>query len=60
MMQASRRSASGTRRRQATDHGDFPVLLGATVLMSAIVVTINRLVWRPLYVLAATRYALEN
>jgi NitT/TauT family transport system permease protein len=45
---------------QATDQGNFPVLLGATVLMSAIVVTVNRLVWRPLYVLAATRFALEN
>jgi NitT/TauT family transport system permease protein len=45
---------------QATDQGDFPVLLGATVLMSAIVVTVNRLVWRPLYTLAATRFALGN
>ena len=45
---------------QATDQGDFPMLLGATVLMSAIVVTVNRLVWRPLYTLAATRFALEN
>ena len=45
---------------QATDQGDFPVLLGATVLMSAIVVTVNRLVWRPLYALAATRFTLEN
>jgi NitT/TauT family transport system permease protein len=45
---------------QATDRGDFPLLLGATVLMSAIVVTVNRLVWRPLYTLAATRFALEN
>ena len=44
----------------ATDQGDFAVLLGATVLMSAIVVTVNRLVWRPLYALAATRFALEN
>ena len=32
----------------------------ATVLMSVIVVTVNRLVWRPLYSLAATRFALEN
>ena len=45
---------------RATDQGDFPLLLGATVLMSAIVVTVNRLVWRPLYALAATRFALEN
>jgi NitT/TauT family transport system permease protein len=44
---------------RATDQGDFPVLLGATVLMAAIVVTVNRLVWRRLYTLAATRFALE-
>jgi NitT/TauT family transport system permease protein len=43
-----------------TASGDFPVLLGATVLMSAIVVTVNRPVWRPLHALAATRFALEN
>jgi NitT/TauT family transport system permease protein len=45
---------------RATDQGDAPVLLGATVLMALIVVTINRLVWRPLYALAATRFALET
>jgi NitT/TauT family transport system permease protein len=45
---------------RATDQGDFPLLLGATVLMAAIVVTVNRLVWRPLYALSATRFALEN
>jgi NitT/TauT family transport system permease protein len=45
---------------RAADQGAFPVLLGATVLMGALVVTINRLVWRPLYALAATRFALEN
>jgi NitT/TauT family transport system permease protein len=45
---------------RATDQGDFPLLLGATVLMAAIVVTVNRLVWRPLYGLSATRFALEN
>jgi NitT/TauT family transport system permease protein len=45
---------------RATDEGDFAMLLGATVLMGAIVVTVNRLVWRPLYALAATRFALES
>jgi NitT/TauT family transport system permease protein len=45
---------------RATDQGDAPVLLGATVLMAVIVVTINRLVWRPLYALGATRFALET
>jgi len=45
---------------QATDRGNFPVLLGATVVMAVIVVTINRLLWRPLYTLAATRFKLES
>ena len=45
---------------RATDSGNFAVLLGATVVMAAMVVTINRLLWRRLYVLAATRYKLES
>jgi NitT/TauT family transport system permease protein len=45
---------------QATDGGNFRVLLGATVVMSMVVVTVNRLLWRPLYGLAATRFKLEN
>jgi len=44
----------------ATDSGNFAVLLGATVVMAAMVVTFNRLVWRRLYVLASTRFKLEN
>jgi NitT/TauT family transport system permease protein len=44
----------------ATDGGNFAVLLGATVVMAAMVVTFNRLVWRRLYVLASTRYKLEG
>ena len=44
----------------ATDSGNFAVLLGATVVMAVMVVTFNRLVWRRLYVLAATRYRLES
>jgi NitT/TauT family transport system permease protein len=44
----------------ATDTGNFRVLLGATIVMAAMVVTINRLVWRRLYNLAATRFKLEN
>ena len=43
----------------ATDSGNFQVLLGATIVMAAIVVTINRLLWRRLYVLAAARFKLE-
>ena len=45
---------------RATDSGNFPVLLGATVVMASLVVTVNRLLWRRLYVLASTRYKLEN
>ncbi len=44
----------------ATDSGNFPLLLGATVMMVAMVVTINRLLWRRLYGLAQTRYKLES
>jgi NitT/TauT family transport system permease protein len=42
----------------ATDHGQFQILLTATIVMALMVVTINRLVWRPLYRLAETRYKL--
>ena len=45
---------------QATDSGNFELLLAATILMAATVVTINRLVWRRLYALAETRYRLET
>jgi NitT/TauT family transport system permease protein len=45
---------------QATDNGNFDLLLGATILMAATVVTINRLVWRRLYALAETRYRVET
>jgi NitT/TauT family transport system permease protein len=45
---------------QATDSGDFHLLLAATMMMAAMVVTINRLVWRKLYALAETRFRLET
>ena len=44
----------------ATDTGNFRVLMAATILMAAMVVTINRLLWRRLYALAATRFKLES
>jgi NitT/TauT family transport system permease protein len=44
----------------ATDTGNFSVLLAATVVMAAMVVTINRLLWRRLYALASTRFKLEG
>jgi NitT/TauT family transport system permease protein len=45
---------------RATDDGNLPVLLTATVLMSVIVVTMNRTLWQRLYRLAATRFKLET
>jgi len=45
---------------QATDSENFALLLGATVVMSLVVVTVNRLLWRPLYSLASTKFKLEN
>ncbi|MFZ0037759.1 MAG: ABC transporter permease subunit [Candidatus Acidiferrales bacterium] len=44
----------------ATDDGNFRLLLAATVVLAAMVVTINRLVWRRLYGLASTKYKLES
>jgi NitT/TauT family transport system permease protein len=40
--------------------GKLASLILATVLLAAIVVTVNRLVWRRLYRLAETRYKLEG
>ena len=44
----------------ATDSGRFAILLLATIMISLMVVTMNRLVWRRLYRLAETRYKLEG
>ena len=44
----------------ATESGRFPMLLLATILISLMVITMNRLVWRKLYRLAETRYKLEG
>jgi NitT/TauT family transport system permease protein len=45
---------------RATDSGNFNLLIASTIVMAAVVVTINRTVWRRLYVLAETRYKLEG
>jgi NitT/TauT family transport system permease protein len=50
----------GAQISSATDSGRFPIILLATVLISLMVVTMNRLVWRRLYRLAETRYKLEG
>ena len=44
----------------ATDSGNFTLLLAATILMAAVVVTVNRTLWRPMYRLAETRFRLEG
>jgi NitT/TauT family transport system permease protein len=49
----------GAEISRATDNGNFPLLLLATIVMAMMVVTVNRLVWRPLYRLAETRFKLE-
>jgi NitT/TauT family transport system permease protein len=49
----------GAEISRATDHGHFATLLMATIMMALMVVTVNRLVWRPLFHLAETRYRLE-
>ncbi len=48
----------GAQISEATEHGAFPILLLGTILISLMVVTTNRLLWRPLYRLAETRYKL--
>ena len=45
---------------RATDVGNFDLLLASTIVMAIVVVTVNRLVWRKMYRLAATRYTLET
>ncbi|HKN23045.1 MAG TPA: ABC transporter permease subunit [Terracidiphilus sp.] len=44
----------------ATDSGRFSMLLLATIFISLMVVTMNRLVWRRLYHLAETRFKLDG
>ena len=50
----------GAQISAATDAGKFQLLLLATMVMALMVVTINRLVWRPLYRLGETRYKLDG
>jgi NitT/TauT family transport system permease protein len=45
---------------QATDSGNFRLLLAATATLALVVITINRLVWRRLYNLASGRFKLEG
>jgi NitT/TauT family transport system permease protein len=49
----------GAQISSATDRGEFHLLLLSTIVMALMVVTINRLVWRPLFRLSETRFKLE-
>ena len=44
---------------QAAERSDFRLLLAGTLVMAAIVIASNRLVWRRLYALAEARYRLD-
>jgi NitT/TauT family transport system permease protein len=50
----------GAQIAASTVDGRFAILLLATIMISLMVVTMNRLVWRRLYRLAETRYKLEG
>ena len=45
---------------QASDSGNFELLIASTMVMAAVVVTVNRLLWRRMYGLAETRFKLET
>jgi NitT/TauT family transport system permease protein len=50
----------GSTISRATDGGNYDLLIAATIVMAAMVVTVNRLVWRRLYRLGETRFRLES
>ena len=50
----------GAEISRATDSGDFALLLLSTIVMSMMVLTINRLLWRPLYRIAESHFKLET
>jgi NitT/TauT family transport system permease protein len=49
----------GAQINRATDSGSQNLLLLSTVIMAAMVVTINRLLWKPLFRLSESRYRLD-
>ena len=50
---------SRQRIADATAAGDFPRVVLGIVVMSALVLACNRLIWHPLYRLAERRYRLD-
>jgi NitT/TauT family transport system permease protein len=49
----------GSMIARATAQGDYPLLLAATLAMVAVVILINRLFWRRLYMVAEQKYRME-
>ncbi|MBZ9606828.1 ABC transporter permease subunit [Clostridium estertheticum] len=43
----------------ASNSGDFPMLILSTIVMCIVVVTFNKLIWKPLYNLAEVKYKIE-
>jgi NitT/TauT family transport system permease protein len=50
----------GAQISAASDHGQFSILLLATIIMSLMVVTVNRLVWRRMFRLAESKFRLDT
>jgi NitT/TauT family transport system permease protein len=50
----------GSTITHATQSANFPLLAAGVLTMSAALILLNRLVWRPLYRLAESRYALNR
>ena len=50
----------GAQISRAAASAQFPVLAASVVVMSLVVVTFNRLVWKPLHHLAETRFSLSK
>ena len=52
-------SGLGAYIAQMTEAGDYPRIALGVAVMSAMVITMNRLIWRPLYAYAERRTRLD-
>ena len=50
----------GSMITRSTQQANFPLLAAGVLTMSAALILLNRTVWRPLYRLAESRYALNR
>jgi NitT/TauT family transport system permease protein len=50
----------GSMITRSTQHANFPLLAAGVLTMSAALIVLNRAVWRPLFRLAESRYALNR